>query len=322
MNQVADGDFAPEFWPAGRLLRALGILCQSHIRLILRRGRRGWDRRQLGRARDNRGKSCGAASVFDEGSISLEADFAEVSCGIKASLRGETPVVVGERESARVRCIPHLPLPVERTQRIGTGWSNVAPCTRLRVSNVERERSGNSRDTKVIPRSARKSKLIHDRGVLQGNGYCVICDFHGVVGNLQNPKKPIRSDSRIEIVQLGRQTDVPKVQSYKDERAVRPRRCGSSPCVGRNAAKVIALIDADVGDDCVRVALVVLRGAEGISHGHMTLEVGDLIGFGVLAIQKGPNPWGKVIKECGREKTPGRYGLGREKNISARYGYW
>ena len=35
VNQLADWNFAPEFWPAS-LLNALGILCQSDIGLILR----------------------------------------------------------------------------------------------------------------------------------------------------------------------------------------------------------------------------------------------------------------------------------------------
>jgi len=98
--------------------------------------------------------------------------------------------------------------------------------------------------------------------------------------------------------------------------------CSSSSYVSRQAAKVIASIDADVRDHSVVVALVVRRGAEGISHGHMALEVGDYIGFCVLAIEKGPNTWGKDVKERGGEDTSGRYGLRREKNIPARYGYW
>jgi hypothetical protein len=123
-------------------------------------------------------------------------------------------------------------------------------------------------------------------------------------------------------VQLGRQTDVPKVQSYQDESAARLIGRGSSPYVGRDAANVIASINADVGDYCVLVALVVRRGAEGVSHGRMALEIRDDIGFCVLAIEKGPNTGGKDVKERGWENTPGRYGLGREKNIPARYGYW
>lgn len=164
--------------------------------------------------------------------------------------------------------------------------------------------------------------MIHNRSVAQGNGYGVVRDFHGVVGNLQKPEEPIRSDSRIEIVQLGRQTDVPKVQSYQDESAVRLGGCSSSPYVGRNAASILASINADVGDHRVLVALVVRRGAKGISHGHMALEVRNDIGFCVLAVQKGPNTWGKDVEERGWKNTPGRYGLGRENNIPAGYGYW
>lgn len=234
---------------------------------------------------------------FSEGAIALEADFAEVSRGIKASLRGEAPVVVGELESARVRCIPHLPLPVERTQRISSCWLNVAPSNRLRVSNVEGDRCGHASNSEVAPRSARECKLIHDRSVLQGNGYCVIRDFHGVIGNLQKPEKSIRSNSRVKVVQLGRQTDVPKVQSYQDECAMGLGGCTSSSYVGRDATNVVPLVHTDVGDYRVRVALVVGRGAEGISHGHMALEIRDDVGFGVLAIEKGPNTWGKDVKE-------------------------
>jgi len=90
-------------------------------------------------------------------------------------------------------------------------------------------------------------------------------------------------------VQLGRQTDVPEIQSYQDERAVPLGGCSSSPWIGGDAANVIALIDADVRDHGVLVAFVVGRGAESISHGHLTLEIGDDIGFRVLAIKERPN---------------------------------
>jgi hypothetical protein len=123
-------------------------------------------------------------------------------------------------------------------------------------------------------------------------------------------------------VQLGRQTDVPKVQSYQDECAMGLGGCTSSPYVGRDPANVVALIDPDVGDYRVRVALVVRRGAEGISHCHMSLEIGDDMGFCVFTIEKGPDTGGKDIKERGRENTSSGYGLGWEKNIPARYGYW
>lgn len=123
-------------------------------------------------------------------------------------------------------------------------------------------------------------------------------------------------------MQLGRQTDVPKVQSYQDERAGRLGGCSSSSYVGRDAANVIASIDADIGDHRVVVALVVRRRAKGISHGHLALEVGDYVGLCVLAIEKGPNTWGKDVEERGWENTPGRYGLGREKDIPAGYRYW
>ena len=100
-------------------------------------------------------------------------------------------------------------------------------------------------------------------------------------------------------MKLGRQTDVPKVQSYQDERALRFGGCRSSPYIGRNAAHVIASIDADVGDHRVLVALVVRPGAEGISHGHMAFEVRDYVRLCVLAIEKDPNTWGKDVKERG-----------------------
>ena len=227
--------------------------------------------------------------MFNEGSITLKTDFAEVSRRIKTSLRREGAVVISKGKCSRVRRIPHLPFPVERTQRIITGWFNVPRSTRLRISDVERERRRNSGDSKVSPRSAGKLKLIHDRSVLQGNGNCVVCDFHGVIGDLQKPEKPIRQDSRIEIVQLGRQTDVPEVQSYQDERGVPLGGGRSSPWVGGDAANVLTLIDPDVGDYRILVALVVGRGAERVSHGYLALEVGDDIGFRVLAVKERPN---------------------------------
>jgi hypothetical protein len=219
VNQLADWNFAPEFWPAGRLLSVLGILRQGSIGLILRCPRQGWRGGQLGRV---------APLPFNEGPVALKADFAEVSCGIKTSLRGEGAIIVGKGKCSRVRSIPHFAFPVERTQRISTDWLNVARSPRLRVGNVEGEGSGNSGDTKVIPRSAREPELIHDVSVLQGDSYCVIRDFHGIIGNLQEPEKPIRSNSWIEIVQKGRQTDVPEIQSYQDEGAVVRLGGGSS----------------------------------------------------------------------------------------------
>jgi hypothetical protein len=54
----------------------------------------------------------------------------------------------------------------------------------------------------------------------------------------------------------------------------------------------------------------------------MALEVRDYVRLCVLAIEKGPNTWDKAVKERGWQNTPGRYRLGREKNIPARYGYW
>jgi hypothetical protein len=54
----------------------------------------------------------------------------------------------------------------------------------------------------------------------------------------------------------------------------------------------------------------------------MALEIGKDMGFCVFAIEKGPNTWGKDVKQRSWENTAGRYGLGREKNIPARYRYW
>ena len=123
-------------------------------------------------------------------------------------------------------------------------------------------------------------------------------------------------------MQLGRQTDVPKVQSYLDERAVCLGGCGSSRAESGNATNVIALIDADVGDYRVLFAIIVHRGAEGISHGHLALEIRNAVGFSVEAIKCRSNTGKKLIEERGWENTLGRYGLGREQNIPARYGYW
>lgn len=174
----------------------------------------------------------------------------------------------------------------------------MARSTRLCVSNVEGKCSGSSGNPQVLPRSAGETKLIHDRSVLQRNGDCIIRDRHGVVGNLEKPEKAIRSDSGIEIVQLGRQTDVPKVQSYENERAMPFGGCSSSADVGWDTANVIALIDADVSDHRVLVALAIRGGAEGISHGHMALEIRDDIGFCVLAIEKRPDTGRVHVPQC------------------------
>lgn len=123
-------------------------------------------------------------------------------------------------------------------------------------------------------------------------------------------------------MQLGRQTDVPEVQSYLDERAVRLGGCCSSRAERGKATNVIALIDADVGDHRVLFAIVVGRGAEGISHGHVALEIGNAVGFSVEAIKCRSNTGKKLIEERGWESTLGRYRLSREQDIPARYGYW
>ena len=88
-------------------------------------------------------------------------------------------------------------------------------------------------------------------------------------------------------MQLGRQTDVPKVQSYQYECGVSLGGCRSSPWVGGDAANVITSIDADVRDYAVLVAVIVGRGSEGISHSDLALEVLDDIGFCVLAVKEG-----------------------------------
>jgi hypothetical protein len=126
---------------------------------------------------------------------------------------------------------------------------------------------------------------------------------------LQKPEKPIRSDSWTEIVQLGRQTDVPKVQSYQHECGVPLGGSTSSPDIGWDRANVISSIDADVGDHRVLIALVVGGSTEGISHRHTALEIRDDIGFCVLAVKECPDARRENIKERG-------------KYIPARNGNW
>jgi hypothetical protein len=53
----------------------------------------------------------------------------------------------------------------------------------------------------------------------------------------------------------------------------------------------------------------------------MAFEIRDDIGFRVFTVKESPDTWRKDVKERGRENTPGRYRLGWEQNISARYGY-
>ena len=114
---------------------------------------------------------------------------------------------------------------------------------------------------------------------------------------LVETRKAIREDSWTEIVQLGRQTDVPKVQSYQDERDVPLFGCSSSPDEGGDAANVIALIDADVCNHREPVAIVVPRGAEGVSHRHTALEVGNCVGFCVLAVKAYPDARRENVEE-------------------------
>ena len=71
--------------------------------------------------------------------------------------------------------------------------------------------------------------------------------------------------------------------------------CSATPHVGGDAANVIASIHADVGDYSVPVALVVGRGAKGISHGHPALEIRDDVGFCVLAVKERPDAGNETV---------------------------
>ena len=76
-------------------------------------------------------------------------------------MRGETAVGIGERKSARVRRHPHLAAPIERTQRVGGSWMNVARRAGFLVGDLKRQRRGNRSGPEVVPRSTGDLKLIN-----------------------------------------------------------------------------------------------------------------------------------------------------------------
>ena len=58
---------------------------------------------------------------------------------------------------------------------------------------------------------------------MNSKGFAIGADLHGVVRNFNNPENAIRSDARIEVVNLcqwGPRTGEPEVNSYLDESAV------------------------------------------------------------------------------------------------------
>ena len=85
-------------------------------------------------------------------------------------------------------------------------------------------------------------------------------------------------------MQLGRQTDVPEVDSYFHKSSVRPfpfRPAAAHllPRVRDHGANVVSYVDADIGYNGVWVAVIIRSLAKGISHGCYTAKVCDAVGI-------------------------------------------
>ena len=91
-------------------------------------------------------------------------------------------------------------------------------------------------------------------------------------------------------MQLGRQTDVPEVDSYLHEGAARTRRFCGTCTVNRIrclASSVFPLIYADVRDNGVFLPLFVRRRAARVPHSRDAAKIGDAVWIRIHGIERG-----------------------------------
>src|SRR5215472_3139851 len=127
----------------------------------------------------------------------------------------------------------------------------------------------------------------------------VIGDLHRTVRNFHDPEETIWQSPRTEIMQLGRQTDVPEVESYLHEGAVRTRRFCGTCTVNRIrclASSVFPLIYADVRDNGVFLPLFVRRRAARVPHSRDAAKIGDAVWIRIHGIERG-----SLVRRAGKE---------------------
>src|SRR5262249_50385376 len=152
----------------------------------------------------------------------------------------------------------------------------------------------------------------------------VFGDLHRTVRNFHDPEETVGQSPRTEIMKLGRQTDVPEVESYLHEGALRPRRfCGARTdgirCFTPN---VFPLINADVGYDDVLFALIVHRHATCVAHSRDTTKIRDAVGIRIYGIQQG-SLVGRTGKELVCQPVPWHNVSTRDRNwLNGEIGYW
>jgi len=214
--------------------------------------------------------------MSDKGSVPFRAYFAKVTLRTEASLRRKTAVLVGQRESSGVRRVRHFARPIEGTERILRYRPNVSRPARFLIGHVEREGHRGTGVSEVdyisIRQCIRERQLVDDRHIPQRNrdSASVVVYRHGVIGDLKHPEKTVRPDPRIKVMHLCHwkpRTREPEVNSYLDEGTVclLARGGGSSRIESGHGAKVITLVDANVGDDLVLLAGIVRRRTERIA---------------------------------------------------------
>jgi len=241
--------------------------------------------------------------VFPEkGAVSFRAHLAKISRGVEIPLCRERAVGVGNGESSRIRGHPHLASPIERTEWIGGGWSNVPRRTHFRVCDVKRDRRRDPGSAEIITCATRELKLVNNRCVFQRNRQCVFRYLHGVIRDLHEPEKTIRSDARIEVMDLlswGPRTGEPEINSYLDEGAMRLSGGRASGGESRLRADIITLVDTDVGDHLVGLAGVVGGEAEGVTHGSYPAEIRDAMRLCVQAVVDRSDSRKELVDEPG-----------------------
>src|SRR6516165_7111605 len=96
--------------------------------------------------------------------------------------------------------------------------------TLFRVGDVKRDRCWDPGRAEIISCSTRELKLVNNRYVFQRNCQSIFRYLYGVIRDLHDPEKTIRSNARTEVMDLqswGPRTGDPQINSYLDEGAMR-----------------------------------------------------------------------------------------------------
>lgn len=130
------------------------------------------------------------------GAVPLGPHFAKESGRTEAPRRRKAAAVgVSDGKVPGVRRHRHLAGPSERAQGIVGRRHNLAWRSHLGIGDRKGESGGHGAATE-------KEKLVSDRHILHMDGQSIVCNVHGVVGDLQNPKNAIRRDAGIKLMEL------------------------------------------------------------------------------------------------------------------------